>query len=94
MSRHRRIGDHRCVTHLYHIPMWIFDCVLGFHTKVQRSKGAKAKRMKVLRKIFCFEQMGLCMNVCVTCYWDIYVLHIASGQCKGLRFYKGIIAFL
>ena len=23
-------GHHRCVTLLYRIPMWIFDCVLGF----------------------------------------------------------------
>ena len=22
-------GDHRCVTPLYCIPMWIFDCVMG-----------------------------------------------------------------
>ena len=21
-------GHDRCVTHLYHIPMWIFDCVI------------------------------------------------------------------
>ena len=46
MSRHRRIEDHRCVTHLYHIPMWIFDCVLGFHAKVQRSKGANNEGAK------------------------------------------------
>ena len=22
-------GEHRCVTHLYHIPLGIFDCVMG-----------------------------------------------------------------
>ena len=24
-------GEHRCVTLLYHIPLWIFDCVLDMH---------------------------------------------------------------
>ena len=29
----RRLTHHRCVTPVYHIPVWIFDCVLDLHHK-------------------------------------------------------------
>ena len=29
LSEQRRFNQHRCVTPLYHIPLGIFDCVIG-----------------------------------------------------------------
>ena len=68
-GRRSSSGQHRCVTHLYRIPMWNFDCVIDFAVLVLISSllinfciafdclqyFEWCKRKKLLRFICCFQ---------------------------------------
>ena len=40
LSEPRGYGHHRCVTHLYRIPMWIFDCILDMRLSKRHRFGS------------------------------------------------------